>query len=285
LEGKDNIKELFSDKLGNYEASVNPELWAKVASQIGATTTTVVSTGLSALTKWIIGIGISTAAITTAVVLINSANTTESSTLTSELDKNQSTIKQELRTNQPNTTTLVDADPVVESDQVAEITVTPEDRTDKVIRMNPIPKPAYEPISSLPIYSVAGGVSNSVHNPSIVQGVNSLASTDPNSGMPEPTEPAKASHSIAQYTNVFSPNGDGTNDVFELEIVGVSEFSIVILDAEGKSVFKSNEVDFRWDGGDMTGRPVPDGRYVYIITGYDQEGRPVPEYRTLSIYR
>lgn len=71
MEGKDNIKELFSQKLGNYEAKVNPELWAKISSQVAAGATTTVATGLSLFTKIAIGVGVSAAAIAT-VVLLNS---------------------------------------------------------------------------------------------------------------------------------------------------------------------------------------------------------------------
>jgi gliding motility-associated-like protein len=287
LEGKDNIKDMFSNKLGNYEAKVNPELWGKVASQIGTTATTVVGTGISVLTKWLIGIGISTAAITTAVILINTSNTTDTTSLNTPVKQDQSTT-QEFRTNQPNTTTLVDADPsvtYVNPDQT-DIPLAATSPGDAVSATSGGSEPRVDvKVDPLQINSVAGGVSTSVSHPAIVEGIESLVTSNPAEGLPDYVEPAKASYTIAQYTNVFSPNGDGTNDVFELKIEGVDHFTIVILSAEGKSVFKSNETDFRWNGGDMSGNPVPDGTYVYILTGYDLDGNPVPEYRTLTIVR
>ena len=68
MEGKDNIKELFSQKLGSYEAKVNPELWAKISTQVAAGATTAVATGLSLFAKVAIGLGISAAAITTVII-------------------------------------------------------------------------------------------------------------------------------------------------------------------------------------------------------------------------
>ena len=75
MKGRDEIKELFSEKLGNYEAKVNPELWTNIASQIGAATaTTAASTGISFLTKWIIGASIASAVAVTTIIVVNNAD-------------------------------------------------------------------------------------------------------------------------------------------------------------------------------------------------------------------
>ena len=75
MKGRDEIKELFSDKLGNFEAQVRPDMWANIASQIGGTTTSVASSGLSLLSKTFIGIGIGAAVVTTVLLVIPSENT------------------------------------------------------------------------------------------------------------------------------------------------------------------------------------------------------------------
>ena len=59
MEHNDKIKDLFSEKLGNFESSVRPEIWSNIASQIGATTTVAtVSTTVSLFTKTIIGLAV-----------------------------------------------------------------------------------------------------------------------------------------------------------------------------------------------------------------------------------
>jgi len=66
--------------------------------------------------------------------------------------------------------------------------------------------------------------------------------------------------------NVFSPNGDNFNDVWELEdtfLYGDSE--IKIYGRFGKKMFESNGYDNPWDGTNRNGRAVPDGTYFYII--------------------
>ena len=91
MEGKDNIKELFSQKLGNYEAKVNPELWAKISSQVAAGATTTVATGLSLFTKIAIGVGVSAAAIATVVVLNASEASIEKETPKTEVSNPRAT--------------------------------------------------------------------------------------------------------------------------------------------------------------------------------------------------
>jgi gliding motility-associated-like protein len=48
--------------------------------------------------------------------------------------------------------------------------------------------------------------------------------------------------------NAFSPNGDGTNDVFKAVGVGVKEFKMYIFDRWGNQVFFSDKLDIGWDG-------------------------------------
>jgi hypothetical protein len=72
MEGKDSIKELFSQRLGNHEVQVNPELWSSIASQIPAATTTVSSAaGIGLASKILIGISVA-ASLATGIYFIQS---------------------------------------------------------------------------------------------------------------------------------------------------------------------------------------------------------------------
>ncbi len=44
----------------------------------------------------------------------------------------------------------------------------------------------------------------------------------------------------------FTPNGDGINDTFKAEGVNLKEFQMSIMDARGKLVFQSNNIDEAW---------------------------------------
>ncbi|MDC1451831.1 PKD domain-containing protein [Vicingaceae bacterium] len=67
--------------------------------------------------------------------------------------------------------------------------------------------------------------------------------------------------------NVFTPNGDGLNDIFdpgfEGEFIGCVDFQI--FDRWGDKVFDSNIGQYGWDGVTLRGRPAKIGIYFYII--------------------
>jgi len=65
--------------------------------------------------------------------------------------------------------------------------------------------------------------------------------------------------------NVFTPNGDASNDFFEWEIVGIDEFEIKIYNRWGTKVFQTTDITEFWDGG-----KEPEGTYYYVVTGREQ---------------
>ncbi|MFN8154104.1 MAG: gliding motility-associated C-terminal domain-containing protein [Bacteroidia bacterium] len=71
--------------------------------------------------------------------------------------------------------------------------------------------------------------------------------------------------------NGFSPNGDGTNDVFEIEgIDGYPGNVLFIYNRWGNLVYKKKEYANEWDGrsnvnGVMFGEELPNGTYYYIL--------------------
>jgi gliding motility-associated-like protein len=69
---------------------------------------------------------------------------------------------------------------------------------------------------------------------------------------------------------IFTPNGDGINDVFEFEVLSgqVDWNKIVILNEVG-SVFESNG-DQLWTGLDKQGNECAEGTYTYMIRGRDR---------------
>ncbi|MDA8714372.1 gliding motility-associated C-terminal domain-containing protein [Flavobacteriales bacterium] len=67
--------------------------------------------------------------------------------------------------------------------------------------------------------------------------------------------------------NVFTPNGDGNNDTFYANSIGIMDKSVLIMNRWGKEVFYSTKLDFAWDGTNIwNGEPVSEGTYFYIIT-------------------
>ena len=64
--------------------------------------------------------------------------------------------------------------------------------------------------------------------------------------------------------NVFTPNGDGVNDVYFLMSTNITSFNLNIFNRWGQLIFNSNHPSKGWDGS-YGGKEVPDGVYIYII--------------------
>ncbi|MBL0071107.1 MAG: gliding motility-associated C-terminal domain-containing protein [Bacteroidetes bacterium] len=65
--------------------------------------------------------------------------------------------------------------------------------------------------------------------------------------------------------NIFTPNNDGVNDVFEVGAAGAcSPERITIFNRWGNSIFETSGQNKFWDGK-SNGNPVPSGVYFYVI--------------------
>ncbi|NOZ36061.1 MAG: gliding motility-associated C-terminal domain-containing protein [Chlorobi bacterium] len=72
--------------------------------------------------------------------------------------------------------------------------------------------------------------------------------------------------------NVFTPNGDGINDLFKpYPYKYVDKINMTIYNRWGNEVFKTEDPDINWDGRDFqTGKPVSDGVYYYVCDVYEK---------------
>jgi gliding motility-associated-like protein len=65
--------------------------------------------------------------------------------------------------------------------------------------------------------------------------------------------------------NVFTPNGDGANDNFNIIYEGPKEFNLVIFNRWGILLFESNDKNIIWNGLTPDGLLASDGVYFYIL--------------------
>lgn len=78
---------------------------------------------------------------------------------------------------------------------------------------------------------------------------------------------------LLEMPNVFSPNQDGINDVFQpMQYVGIEMPSWEIFDRWGRSVFQSNNLDQGWDGR-ISGQRAPTGVYFWAVRFRDPRGQ------------
>jgi len=66
--------------------------------------------------------------------------------------------------------------------------------------------------------------------------------------------------------NTFTPNGDGINDIFKINITGYGQFkSLKIYNRYGAQVFYGTDINTGWDGN-FNGKQVPEGTYYWIVS-------------------
>jgi gliding motility-associated-like protein len=84
--------------------------------------------------------------------------------------------------------------------------------------------------------------------------------------------------------NAFTPNGDGTNDVFMPKATGLSPdgFELSIYDRWGHVVFVSTEWGKGWDGT-LNGVPVQADVYVCKVRYFDKKGRMSDQIGSVTI--
>ena len=83
--------------------------------------------------------------------------------------------------------------------------------------------------------------------------------------------------SLLEIPNVFTPNGDGANDYFQVKATSLKSFSGKIMSRWGRVVYEWTDpktLEKGWNGRNMNdGQPAATGTYYYIIsaTGYDDK--------------
>lgn len=75
-----------------------------------------------------------------------------------------------------------------------------------------------------------------------------------------------------EIPNVFTPNGDGVNDLVPFPKFGNSNNKIVVVNRWGNLVFESNGINPIWDGKDTEGKNCTEGTYFYRINNTNISG-------------
>jgi gliding motility-associated-like protein len=68
--------------------------------------------------------------------------------------------------------------------------------------------------------------------------------------------------------NIFTPNGDGLNDMFKpvFSFEGkIQSYHLEIYDRFGLRLLETSKYNLSWDGRTNSGLPCPDGTYFYVI--------------------
>ncbi|RFS22366.1 hypothetical protein DVR12_11160, partial [Chitinophaga silvatica] len=84
--------------------------------------------------------------------------------------------------------------------------------------------------------------------------------------------------------NLFSPNGDGINDIEYVYGTAIAQLEFRIYNQWGQLVFTSKDQRQGWDGT-MDGRRQPVGVYVYIVKATMQDGTVITKKGNITLMR
>ena len=283
MSDKDIFKDIFSSKLENYEPSVNPKVWSAISSKIGTAATTSSTVGISFLSKLIIGLSISAVAAGGVVLVYTN---TKQKPARKETEKiiihNPLVVKEDIKNSEkkallidnPKNTTLKTEDKIeFNSNTDVPITGIENSEEKEVAILTNTNKEDKETTPQSDVYKSPSQDAIEKVVPTIEASPEELQIEDN-----EVFEKIK-------LPNTFTPNMDGVNDEFKILLVDLTAFSIVILDAKNKIVYKSEDPEFKWNGVGLNGEMVDSGNYIYYITAKNSKGKDVLEYSTLTIIR
>jgi gliding motility-associated-like protein len=84
---------------------------------------------------------------------------------------------------------------------------------------------------------------------------------------------------------VFTPNGDGTNDILKPILVGISTFHYFsVYNRWGNLIFTTQDPNQGWDGT-FKGVPQPVETYLWIGEGIDTNGKKIVQKGMVSLVR
>ncbi len=272
---KDTIKDLFSDKLNGLESKVRPEMWGNISSQLGGAP---VASGVSVLTKIVLGVTAAAAVAVVGYFLLNSQKENQKPTTSTEKSPTSNGVK-ETNILEENQQTEQQQDPILSLDFPQEITAE---------ESSPIsfdPETPQEYFDALETVVVEAEQETQQETQSRV--------SEQTQSVTETTEKEVIEVSTSSLEiilpNAFTPNGDGVNETLQLNIsedkLTPGTFSFVVIDRLGKTVYQTTDIHFEWEGVSMNGEVVLAGDYVYYVTARDIKGKLITKYSTLHIVR
>ena len=277
MEQNDQIKEYFQQRLSDHQEVVRPEIWAAVSSAIA--TPVLVTTGISILSKTLIGMGIAASVIVSAYLLYSSDDkAVKAPTEDKKKAKEVPSIPTNNNTLAP-IETIKNTIPLVVQENNDLLS-----SEDVVYEMNDpqiIPFESFQLPNKDPLQDIGENVSNDpvkTNNDFIV--MPQVENTNESSPSPDTDQELKV-----VLSNVFTPNGDGSNDFLFIQSEGLQDFSVVILNQANKIVYQSTDSKFSWDGKLASGDDAPAGNYIYFVTAKSPTGKSIQQSSTLFIQR
>ena len=318
MSDKDPIKDLFRDKLESHEVMPSESVWSGVSDALGHSAASSVSVGSASFLKVAaVVVGVSAVGVV-GFMMMNSDQTeplksiektvlqekdidesVSSETIDSDVEESKSPeitlsdseslsserviSNESIRDTQPELITMNESLPVsTPSESQANPVVVEEKEIHNINEANPVSPEVPVIVPAVTINEDQGNEnqvsSETIETPELEETYEEIVSDQDES----PDIPIEESIVLP---NIFTPNGDRVNDLFEIEIGDKLEFQIVVLNRQNQLVFKSGDPHFQWDGTMLNGEPAPEGVYLYYFSAKDRFGNDITESSVLTIKR
>ena len=322
MSDKDPIKDLFRDKLQSHEVMPSESVWSGVSDALGHSAASSASVGSASFLKVAaIAVGVSAVGVV-GFMMMNSDETeplksiektvlqekdidesVSSETIDSDVEESKSPeitlsdseslssekviSNESIRDTQPELITINDSLPVsTPSESQANPVVVEEKEIHNINEANPVSPEVPVIVPAVTINEDQGNegqvssetTSETIETPELEETYEEIVSDQ------DESSDILIEESIV-LPNIFTPNGDRVNDLFEIEIGDKLEFQIVVLNRQNQLVFKSGDPRFQWDGTMLNGEPAPEGVYLYYFSAKDRFGNDITESSVLTIKR
>jgi gliding motility-associated-like protein len=88
-----------------------------------------------------------------------------------------------------------------------------------------------------------------------------------------------------EIPNVFTPNGDGVNEVFFIRSNGIKEISLQIFNRWGQKLYDFTGQNAQWDGITNRGTSVPEGTYFYFVKAIGFDDKTIEQQGTVNLFK
>ena len=90
-----------------------------------------------------------------------------------------------------------------------------------------------------------------------------------------------------EVPNIFTPNGDNSNDLFFVKSANLTEITALIYDRWGNKVYEltTDKGNIVWDGKTQAGKEAAEGVYFYVITAKGKDGQNYDTKGSVSLVR
>lgn len=291
MKERDEIAELFKDRLEHHAEPVDPALWAKVQTGLaGKTLGGAAATGK--LTGIIKLIAVSSILVGSAIgvgVWLQRSNKGYKTERSEAHSMDNAIVKNEVE--------ISEVEPIENTIQVSEAhnnsstglannqtetssKLTMEEQVSTSIKENPVNQTNQAQNNTI-TNSPEAGVSAS---PKAIDSKNNTNQ----SPIDPPNTTAEKNHNIlltSEIPNIFTPNGDGKNDLFSIPVADNVAHTTKVFSQKGELIAEFTQASSGWDGTKTGGAEVANGTYFYVTFVSDQVGNQKQIKGTINLVR